>query len=131
MKPTTKSKSSDNSRRESPPLEEQLTAAQAMAAAMPYNTGKAHEFGRENAVAPPRGAIVSSSSPTASATTLSEAQASAKTGAAATPQGRSAFAGALDAVRSDASGQPLTTNQGVAISDNQNSPLRPDCAGRR
>ena len=33
---------------------------QAIAAAMPYNTGKAHEVGRESAVAPPRGASTSS-----------------------------------------------------------------------
>ncbi|MHB8948671.1 MAG: catalase [Rhodoferax sp.] len=121
MKTTTKSKSTDKTRSEAPPLAQQLAATQALAAAMPYNTGKAQEIGRENAIAPPRGASVPSSSPTATASTLSEAQASAKTGAAATPEGRSAFAGSLDAVRSDASGQLLTTNQGVAIGDNQNS----------
>ena len=102
-------------------VELQLAQAQALAAAMPYNTGKAGEFGRQNAVAPAQGASTSLESSAASASTLSETQASAKTGAAATPQGRSAFAGSLDAVRSDASGQTLTTNQGVPIGDNQNS----------
>ena len=58
MKTTTKFKCADKPLRESPPLAEQLAAAQALAAAMPYNTGKAHEFGRENAVAPPPGASV-------------------------------------------------------------------------
>ena len=89
-------------------MAQQLAAAQALAAAMPYNTGKAQEFGRENAVAPPRGASVSSSSPTASASTLSEFNASSKTGD-------------LDRARTDATGQAMTTNQGVAIGDNQNS----------
>jgi len=96
MKTKSKSKRTDSPQRDMPPLAEQLAAAQALAAAMPYNTGKALEFGRDNAVAPPRGASVSSSSSTASASTL-------------------------DPTRSDAAGQPLTTNQGVTIGDNQNS----------
>lgn len=108
MKTTTKSKSTVNPRREAPPLAEQLAAAQALAAAMPYNTGKAHEFGRENAVAPPRGASMSSSSPTTSASALNECNASSMTGAP-------------ERARSDTSGQAMTTNQGLAISDNQNS----------
>jgi len=87
---------------------EQLAAAQALAAAMPYNAGKAQEFGRENAIAPPRGASTASDSPAGSASTLSDPNVSAK-------------AGALDPARSDASGQAMTTNQGVAIGDNQNS----------
>ncbi len=108
MKTKSKSKRTDSPQRDMPPLAEQLAAAQALAAAMPYNTGKALEFGRDNAVAPRRGASVSSSSPTASASTLSELNVSAKTGA-------------LDPTRSDAAGLPLTTNQGVTIGDNQNS----------
>jgi catalase len=75
---------------------------------MPYNASKAQEFGRENAVAPPRGTSTASDLRAASASTLSELQVSAKSGA-------------LDKVRSDATGQALTTNQGVAIGDNQNS----------
>lgn len=86
----------------------QRAAVQALAAAMPSNAGKAGEFGRENAVAPPRGAGIVSDSREASASTLSETQVSSKTGA-------------LDRARSDASGRALTTNQGVAIGDNQNS----------
>jgi len=100
------------------PAATQRAEAQALAAAMPCNTGKALEFGPENAVAPPQGARSSIDSPVASASTLSETQGSAKTGAGAPPMGRAAFAGSLDAARSDASGQTLTTNQGVAIGDN-------------
>ncbi|MBT9596535.1 MAG: catalase [Vitreoscilla sp.] len=108
MKTIAKAKGAEAPRREGPPLAEQLAAVQALAASMPYNTGKAHEFGRENAVAPPRGADASSSSPMAGAGTLSEINASSKTSA-------------LDRARSNAAGLAMTTNQGVAIGDNQNS----------
>ena len=102
-------------------VETQLAQVQALAAAMPYNTGKALEVGRQHAVKPPRGASSSREARAASASTLSEAQVSAKTGNGPPPDGRSAFSGALDTLRSDASGQPMTTNQGVVIGDNQNS----------
>ena len=108
MKIPPKSKRTDNALRQAPSLAEQLSGAQALAAAMPSNPGKSHEFGRDNAIAPPRGASVPSSSSIASASTVSEINASPKTGA-------------LDSARSDASGQALTTNQGVAVADNQNS----------
>jgi catalase len=108
MKTNPKAKSAEKQRREPGPQSEQLAAAQVLAAAMPNNVGKSKEFGRENAIAPARGASKVSDSPTASASTLSEVNASPKTGA-------------LDRARSDASGQALTTNHGVAIGDNQNS----------
>src|ERR1035437_4767712 len=72
------------------------------------NAEKDHDYGQENAVAPPRGANVSSHSPTVSASTTSELNASSKTSS-------------LNRARSDASGQVMTTNQGVLIGDNQNS----------
>ncbi len=86
----------------------QLAAVQALAAEMPHNAGKALEFGREHAVAPTRGACVASDSPAASASTLSERNASAKSAD-------------LDPSRSDARDQSMTSNHGVAIGDNQNS----------
>jgi catalase len=108
MKPNPKAKSTEKQQSDPAPQTEQLAAAQALAAAMPNNTGKAKEFGRENAIAPPRGASTASDLPTASASTLSEINASAKSSA-------------LDRSRTDASAQALTTNHGVAIGDNQNS----------
>ena len=99
----------------------QLAQAQALAAAMPFNPGKALEIGRANATAPPRGAHRAVDALAASASTLSEVNPSAKTGQAPPVAGRSAAPGSLDVVRSDASAQVLTTNQGVAIGDNQNS----------
>ena len=108
MKPNPKAKGADSRLGGPAPQSEQLAAAQALAAAMPSNTGKAAEFGRENAVAPARGASTASGSTAALASTLSEINASLTSDA-------------LDRVRSDASGQVLTTNHGVAIGDNQSS----------
>ena len=102
-------------------VQAQMDESQALAAAMPHNPGKALEIGRRNAVSPPRGATLSIDAPAASASTLSEANVSAKTGAGTPVPGRSASPGSLDTVRSDASARTLTTNQGVAIGDNQNS----------
>ncbi|WP_088285070.1 catalase [Ideonella sp. A 288] len=108
MKTEPIAKTTDKSPREAPPLAEQLAAQQALASAMPCNAGKPLEIGRANALAPPRGATVSGHSPMAGASTLSEANASAK-------------AGDLDRSRSDASGRVMTTDQGVPLGDNQNS----------
>ena len=102
-------------------LTRQAAAAQALAAAMPYNANKAREIGRANAVSPPEGLTARPASPAATASTLSEANASAKTGDGTGTSGTNATIGSLDRVRSDAGGQALTTNQGVAIGDNQNS----------
>ena len=94
---------------------EQAAAAQALVAAMPHNPNKALDAGRANAVAPPRGMTAASPSSTVGASTLSEANPSAKT------RGGLDNPGSLDRVRSDAAGQMLTTNHGVPIGDNQNS----------
>jgi catalase len=92
----------------------------ALARAIPFNRTKAAEHGRENAMTPPAGATVEPPSPSTGASTLSETSASAKTGQAAAP-GVHAVGGALDRVRSDATGHGLTTNQGLLVGDNQNS----------
>ncbi len=94
---------------------EQAAATKALVAAMPHNPNKQLDTGRANAVAPPQGATAKSNSPTVGASTLSEANPSAKTG------GGLDNPGSLDRVRSDAAGQVLTTNHGVPIGDNQNS----------
>lgn len=94
---------------------------QALAEAIPYNANKPLEFGRENAVRPPEGECVQPSSPDVTGSTLSESNPSAKTGSGQPPLGENPTTGPLDRVRADASGQRLTTNQGVPIADNQNS----------
>jgi catalase len=101
------------------PLAAQAADVQATVAGMPYNANKALEIGRLNATTPPRGLTVPPPSPAVGASTLSESNTSAKTATAA-PAG-AAPAGSLDRVRADAADQVLTTNQGVAIADNQNS----------
>jgi len=103
------------------PLAEQAASTQAMVGSMPYNAIKDKEFGRANAVAPPVGATAEPGSPAATASTLSETTPSAKTGAGAPLIGTNATIGTLDRVRADATGKVLTTNQGVAVADNQNS----------
>ncbi len=99
----------------------QADATQALVTAMPFNANKAKEIGHDNAVSPPAGLTAKPSSPSVTASTLSEANASAKTGDGVPAAGTNATIGPLDRVRADAAGQVLTTNQGVAIGDNQSS----------
>ena len=91
---------------------QQAAAVEALAASMPFNANKSKEFGRDNAITPPAGQTLQPTSELASASTLSESNLSAKT---------SGSAASLDRVRTDSGGQVLTTNQGVAVGDNQNS----------
>jgi catalase len=93
---------------------------QALAAGMPFNANKPLEHGQTNGVTPQPGATVEAASRLPSASSLSENNASEKTGGVA-PEGVNATIGPLDRVRVDSTGQVLTTNQGVAIADNQNS----------
>ena len=93
-------------------LAQQAAVVDALAASMPHNANKSKEFGRDNAIMPPVGETVEPASELASASTLSEANVSAKTGGSAA---------SLDRARVDSTGEVLTTNQGVAVGDNQNS----------
>ncbi|WP_343628281.1 catalase [Roseateles sp.] len=92
------------------------SAAQSLA----FNATKAAEHGAANGLNPPPGATASFPSRLPTASTLSESQTNDKTGTQA-PEGRNATISSLDRVRVDSLGQPLTTNQGVRIADNQNS----------
>ena len=98
----------------------QSKATEAMVSAMPVNTNKTFEFGRENALHPPTGLTVKPTSDSTSASTLSEQNYSAKTGQAGTP-GLHANDGQVARARVDGSGHVLTTNQGLPIADNQHS----------
>ncbi|MDC8773060.1 catalase [Roseateles albus] len=102
------------------PMAHQLAQTQALVAAMPFNPNKAAEHGFDLGLMPPAGATAKPASRLAGASTLSEAMSSAKLGSVA-PEGGNAATGSLDRVRVDSSGQALTTNQGVAVADNQNS----------
>ncbi len=102
------------------PVDVQAEAASRLAADMPENPNTPREFGYDDALAPTRGKETVPADRTVTASTLSEDNASAKTGAAATT-GANAMDGSLARVRVDSGGQTLTTNQGVAIADNQHS----------
>jgi catalase len=99
----------------------QEAGAQALAAAMPFNRIKAMETGRANATQPPEGPHLKADSSAATASSQSETNLSAKTGNGVAKLGIDPGSNSLDRVRADASGQALTTNQGVRIADNQNS----------
>ena len=97
-----------------------MAETQAMVASMPYNENKADEHGFDNGVHPPAGQAVEAPSRLVGGSTLSEENGSDKVGTAAL-DGLNATTDSLDRVRVDATGRTLTTNQGVAIADNQNS----------
>ena len=99
---------------------EKMAQTQALAAAMPFNKNKSAEHGFANAIAPRQGTTVEPDSRLPTGSTLSEENGSEKTGGVAF-EGVNATIEPLDRVRVDSSGEMLTTNQGVAISDNQNS----------
>ena len=103
------------------PLAEKMAATNELAASVPFNSNTLHEFGRESAVAPTEGFQAETPNPDVGASTLSEANGSDKTGTGDAIEGQNMMKGMLDDFRVDNSGQALTTNQGVAIGDNQNS----------
>ena len=100
----------------------EMKAAQTeqLAAGMPFNPTKPGEHGFANGVVPQAGVTVEPPSRLPTASTVSEANSSAKVGGVA-PEGVNATIAPLDRVRVDSSGQILTTNQGVKVADNQNS----------
>ena len=91
-----------------------------LAAAMPSNPIKPMEYGLEAGLNPPRGPSVSAGSRLPSSSTLTEQNGTEKTGSLA-PEGVNSSIGPLDRVRVDTTNRQLTTNQGVAVADNQNS----------
>ena len=99
---------------------QKMAQTEALVCAMPFNANKPAEHGFANAIAPPQGVTVEPRSRLPTGSTLSEENGSDKTGGVA-PEGVNSTIGPLDRVRVDSSGQVLTTNQGIAISDNQNS----------
>jgi len=93
----------------------------ALAAAMPFNELKDSEHGLASGHAPESGRPdAPPSDDIVGASTVGEAIASVKTGAPA-QVGVNATIAPLHAARVDSTGQPLTTNMGTLVSDNQNS----------
>lgn len=91
-----------------------------LAAAMPSNPIKASEYGAEAGLRPPQGPSVGAASRLPGSSTLTEENGTEKTGSLA-PEGVNATIEPLDRVRVDSTNRQLTTNQGVAVADNQNS----------
>ena len=87
---------------------------------MPFNANKKAEHGKL-ARRTPTGVTVDHSDATVGGSTLTEVNAGAKSGSGAPASGVNAANAPLDRVRVDSGGRALTTNQGVAVADNQNS----------
>jgi catalase len=98
----------------------QLDDTNATVESLPFNANKAAEYGRDHAVTPKHGQHAVPSSELVGASSLAEANQSGKTGRPAAP-GENVAIGPLDRVRVDATGRPLSTNQGVLVADNQHS----------
>jgi catalase len=96
-----------------------MQGTQALAAALPFNPLKPGEIG-EASRSPKPGAIAEPADPAVTGSTLSEANASAKTGTPARVR-LNPVTQALDRVRVDSGGQVLTTNFAQPVADNQNS----------
>ncbi len=92
----------------------------ATVASLPFNANKDAEYGHATALAPSQGEHVTPPSDLVGASSLAEVNRSGKAGRPASAGGHLSV-GPLDAVRVDATGRPLSTNQGVSVADNQHS----------
>jgi len=97
-----------------------LQGTQALAAAVPTNAAKPSEFGNA-AQEPACGQNAEAADTAVTGSTLTEKSRSAKVGSGKLALGADSNRLSLDRVRTDASGQTLTTNQGVPVADNENS----------
>ena len=104
------------------PAARKMAATDALATAFPFNEAKASEYG-EGVVEADEGAHVPPKDYTVTGSTLTETASSGKVGAGdpTVIVGNNPTVLPLDRVRVDATGQGLTTNQGVPVADNQNS----------
>jgi catalase len=94
-----------------------LVGVEDLAEQFPFNAAKASEFTAQAA----RGAHKGSRDPRFGSSTLTETNESPKTGSLEPRPGLNRTAGSLERVRVDSAERPITTNQGVAVADNQNS----------
>ncbi len=92
-----------------------------LSTAIEANTNKPFEYGREGALTPRQGEAFVPNDPIVGASTVTESQESDKVGSGGATVGTNRTIRPLDDVRADGSGQRLTTNQGVPLSDNQHS----------
>ena len=97
-----------------------MAGTETLARAFRHNAAKPTEFA-PNAGRPATGQSVTPRDPPVTGSTLTETVASGKVGAGQPPAGSNPANASLDRVRVDSGGRVLTTNQGVPVSDNQNS----------
>ena len=102
-------------------LAEKVAGTQDLASAFPFNPNKAAEYEPDAALAPPEGPSVKPRDPIVGASTVTELNASDKVGSGGPNIGKNPTVGPLDRVRVDSTDRTLTTNQGVAVADNQHS----------
>jgi catalase len=101
-------------------LTEKFVNVDALAATFPFNPNKAGEYG-DASREPQPGTTAKFDDVRLSASTLTEAVPSNKTGSGQPHLGLNPGNLPLDRVRADATGRVLTTNQGVPVADNQHS----------
>jgi len=101
-------------------IDRQLEETDSTAAALPFNEEKAGEYSPDNGLNPNEGTQIEPPSPIVTGSTLTENIVNDKTGQPSSA-GASPASGSLNRVRTDASAQRLTTNQGVPVADNQSS----------
>ncbi|HEX6364324.1 MAG TPA: catalase [Albitalea sp.] len=102
-------------------LDARMQATEELAAALPHNANKPLEYAAGGQARPaPEGRTAKPPNPDATASTISESNASDKNGPKAAP-GSNPNNAPLARHRVDSGGRALTTNQGVPVADNQHS----------
>jgi catalase len=102
-------------------LAAKFAGTEELSAGLPYNANKPSEYDPAKAVAPPAGQFAVPPDPIVTASTVTEMHGSEKVGSGGPTIGTNKTIGPLDRVRADATEQPLTTNLGVPVADNQHS----------
>ena len=101
-------------------LAAKLDGQHALAEKLPANSNKPTEYGQA-ALSPQEGEHAAPGDTSVTGSTLTETAVSPKVGEGEPPVGDNPNNGPLDRYRADSTGMTLTTNQGVAVADNQNS----------
>ena len=98
-----------------------LLGTNELAVSLPFNLLKASEDRTTVLEGPEQGPSVTPRDPIVGASTVTECNSSDKLGSGGAIVGINMTIASLDRVRVDSSKQPLTTNQGVPVADNQHS----------
>ncbi len=102
-------------------LAAKLTGTEGLASRFPFNANKPLEYDPGASTDPKPGQSAIPGDPLVTASTVTEVNGSDKVGSGAPTIGNNKTIASLDRVRADSTNQPLTTNQGVPVGDNQSS----------